>query len=135
MNNKIDLSLIGRKFGQLTILEFDCRKNKQTMFLCLCECGNKKSFNISNVKRGLTQSCGCTRYKKTSEKQKKYNHFYEKENYIVGITSNTQKEFLIDKEDFDKIKRICWGENKHRVHLGIFKKWKKHSFTSFFIKS
>ena len=120
MNNKIDLSLIGKKFNQLTVIGFDCRKNNQTMFFCLCDCGNEKSLNISNVKRGLTQSCGCTRYQKVSEKQKRQNIFYPKEDYIIGITTNTQKEFLIDKEDLEKIKGICWGENKHRIYLGVF---------------
>lgn len=119
MTSRVNLDVIGQKYGQLTVIKFDFIRKKETFFICQCDCGKQKSLNISNVKRGLTQSCGCTRYKKISQKLKKRNFFYEKNDYIIGIANNTQREFIIDKEDLDKIKDICWGENNHRIYLGL----------------
>ncbi|MBP3595898.1 MAG: hypothetical protein J6J60_00640 [Clostridia bacterium] len=53
---------IGKKYGKLTILEvyrygkYNFRKCK-----CLCECGNVKEVDLTNLKQGFTKSCGCIR--------------------------------------------------------------------------
>lgn len=46
---------IGQRFGRLVIVGFD-RKNA----ICNCDCGRKgHPARFSNVKRGLSSSCGC----------------------------------------------------------------------------
>jgi hypothetical protein len=44
----------GRRFNRLVAIERIGKK-----WLCICDCGNEKLFNPSNLKRGLTKSCGC----------------------------------------------------------------------------
>ena len=57
--------LTGQKIGRLTFLYPD--KNNPGKWFVQCECGNIKSVHSSNIKRGLTSSCGCYHSEKTSE--------------------------------------------------------------------
>ncbi len=57
----IEESVIGQKFGKVTIIKEVPRrgKNKSRAVLGECECGNKKEFILRNLKKGYTTSCGC----------------------------------------------------------------------------
>jgi hypothetical protein len=49
----------GHKFGRWTVeIEADRRKGHR-QWLCRCECGSKKVIFGTNLKRGLSRSCGC----------------------------------------------------------------------------
>lgn len=48
--------MIGTRFGRLVAME---RPGKDRKLLCRCDCGTEKTFYYQNVRRGLTQSCGC----------------------------------------------------------------------------
>lgn len=51
--------LQGRKFGKLTVLEFDhSNEHNISMWLCQCECGKTKIVSSSNLKTGNTTTCG-----------------------------------------------------------------------------
>ena len=39
---------------------------------------------------------------------KKRNKYIIKDDYVIGFTNNTNKEFYFDLEDYDKIKDYCW---------------------------
>jgi hypothetical protein len=62
-NNFIDLS--GQKYGLLTVIKLSEHKQKssgrgsETIWECLCDCGNITKVYSQNIKRGLTKSCGC----------------------------------------------------------------------------
>lgn len=52
--------MIGEQYGRLTVIEIvEKYKKNQTYCRCICDCGNEKVILASNVKRGLTRSCGC----------------------------------------------------------------------------
>lgn len=56
--------LTNQKFGLLTVLERDYndprnKTQKTSFWKCQCECGNIKTVSYSNLKQGLTKSCGC----------------------------------------------------------------------------
>ena len=57
-NRKLN-SLVGQRFGKLTVVEMlpdeKCR--------CICDCGNEKITGTANLRKGGTSSCGCLRYK------------------------------------------------------------------------
>lgn len=92
---------------------------------CICSCKNKTEIDVNggSLRRGLTQSCGCLQKeiasnigKKTIRinglKTKKYNTYdLNSFDYGVGYTSNTNKLFMFDKDDYDLIKDFCWREN------------------------
>lgn len=54
----------GAKFNKLTTIEIVKRNNSGSIvWLCECECGNKKEVTTKNLKSGYTKHCGCAKYK------------------------------------------------------------------------
>lgn len=49
---------VGQKFGKLTVLEIIHQKGKW-MWLCECECGNRKLMRSDYVSSGHSTTCGC----------------------------------------------------------------------------
>jgi hypothetical protein len=62
------LSLIGEKFGRLSVIEFVGIKNKSTLWKCLCDCGKTTIVQGNILKYGATISCGCYRSEKLHQK-------------------------------------------------------------------
>ena len=59
------------KYGRLTILGFHHKdKHYHKYYECICDCGNKTIVNESNLKRGLTKSCGCLQSETTAKRNK-----------------------------------------------------------------
>ena len=53
----------GQKFGRLTATKVIDKNSKgESVWECICDCGNVTKATITNLKRGHTKSCGC--YKK-----------------------------------------------------------------------
>ncbi len=52
-------NLVGQTFNELTVISFLPYHKNFGMWLCECECGNRKAVNGSNLKSGATKSCGC----------------------------------------------------------------------------
>ena len=87
-------------------------------WLCECTCGQHNQLIVTGscARNGKVKSCGCLNRENSIQKCKKckkYNTYditsYE---YGVGWTTNTNKEFYFDLEDYDKIKNYCWYEAK-----------------------
>lgn len=56
----ISISLIGKTFGRLTVLDrAGSSKNGHSIWLCLCECGVTANVLGTNLRTGHTTSCGC----------------------------------------------------------------------------
>lgn len=122
MGNFIDLT--GRKFGRLTVVKRAPNKGKRTAWYCNCDCRKQNVVVVGeDLKYGRTKSCGCLKSEtakanglkqkgKANLKNRRYNQYnlsdYE---YGIGYIRNTNKIFLFDKEDFNKIKHYCWWIN------------------------
>ncbi len=52
----------GMRYGKLTVLEKGERINRNLVWICQCDCGNKKEVYQSNLQNGKTRSCGCSQY-------------------------------------------------------------------------
>ena len=59
MSKFIDLS--GKKFNKLEVLKFSHIEGKNSVWDCICDCGNKTSVKGYNLKSNHTKSCGCER--------------------------------------------------------------------------
>ena len=59
--------LTGQVFGRLTVVKRVENAGKNLRYLCKCDCGNETICYASNLKRGLTESCGCLRKEKLSQ--------------------------------------------------------------------
>jgi hypothetical protein len=56
--------LTGLKFGKLTVIEQAPQlnpKNRNTRWVCVCECGNETTTTSQKLRTGYTKSCGCLR--------------------------------------------------------------------------
>lgn len=54
------IDLTGQKFGRLTAIKrVENTKNKDTLWLCKCDCGGETITRITNLRNGNTKSCGC----------------------------------------------------------------------------
>lgn len=110
--------LTGRIFGKLRVLEqaedyVFSNGRRRVRWLCECSCEEKNQVVVcaAHLKSGLTQSCGCIVKEKLIQMCKKYNKYDLTGEYGIGWTSNTNREFYFDLEDYDKIKDFCWCEN------------------------
>lgn len=113
------LDLTGKRFGKLLVIERvenHIKPNGQqvAMWLCLCNCGEKTIVSTYNLTHDKTKSCGCLR---EESHNKKYNKYDLSGEYGIGWTSNTNKEFYFDLEDYDKIKDYCWFESNNNYIL------------------
>lgn len=60
-----ELDLVGRKISSYRVLKhvgFNRSRNK--VYLCLCDCGKKKSVNGAKLLNKTTKSCGCLKKKR-----------------------------------------------------------------------
>ena len=129
---KVIESLIGKEFGKLTVVEqaddyISPKGRHKDRWKCICSCENKIVFvSGDNLRRKITQSCGCLRKdttSKLSEKNKKTNKYDISGDYGIGWTSNTNKEFYFDLEDYNLIQNYCWCEHVHRDGYSSLEAW------------
>lgn len=115
---KVKQDLTGLVFGKLMVLHQvedyiePCGVHRDR-WLCECSCESHTRIEIlgNNLrKKNGTRSCGCIR----GDSIKKYNTYTECEDYIVGITSNTNEEFYFDKSNYELIKQYYW-------HVHVYK--------------
>lgn len=111
---KVKEDLTGRIFGLWKVLEqtddyIDASGNHYSRWLCECSCDKHTLRKIrgSELKSKKTQSCGCM-----FEKKNKYSDLMVDEygKYYIGYTTNTNKEFYIDAENYEVIKDCVWYE-------------------------
>lgn len=75
-------SLVGMKFGRLTVVGIDRTLNGKLRYECLCDCGNKTIVFPANLKRGNTTSCGCAKTEHIVKLNKKHG---EKHTKLYGV--------------------------------------------------
>ena len=103
---------IGDKFGRLTVIGTTKDKRNVTKMVCRCECGKEKVCEPSNLVLGKTKSCGCLQKEIVRKYLSKRNEYAFAESYVIGKTSDGT-EFLIDKEDYEKVSPYCWCRQKN----------------------
>ena len=59
---KYSKELTGLQFGKLAVIEKVGYKNKNSQWLCRCECGNTTVVGKGNLVGGRTKSCGCLKH-------------------------------------------------------------------------
>ena len=98
-------------------------------YLCKCSCENKTEFIArgSSLRDGNTKSCGCLARELTSVRNKKSNIYDLSGEFGIGWTTNTNREFYFDLEDYDKIKDYCWYEAKNGNKTGAYKMLASHT--------
>lgn len=62
-------TIVGERYGRLTVLELDHVEKSRRYWKCSCSCGGTTVVREGNLKNGITKSCGCLR-KEHVERQK-----------------------------------------------------------------
>lgn len=100
----------GFRYGRLTVLYRTYSNDKNSNWVCICDCGNYCRIGSTSLNKG-TQSCGCYQKEQTSKAHKKFNKYDLSQEYGIGYTLNTNNPFYFDLEDYELIKDYCWLEN------------------------
>ena len=66
--------LTGQRFGRLLALSPIRQPGKRTKFLCQCDCGEQSIVMSTNLKRGVTKSCGCLQKERAAAAKTKHGH-------------------------------------------------------------
>lgn len=118
---KVKNDLTGKIFGRLKVLyqiddHVQPNGTRIPMWMCECSCEKHTIKAISGYsltkKSAPTRSCGCLIKESVYNALHKTNEYDLSGKYGIGWTSNTNKEFYFDLEDYDKIKDYCWSETK-----------------------
>lgn len=75
------VELTGQRFGRLTVLERCGSKNGGSVWLCVCDCGNKIVATGGNLRR-RTKSCGCFQKDRAKETQTSHGMAHSKISYV-----------------------------------------------------
>jgi len=125
-------TLIGQTFGKLLVISLNCRKSRQAIYNCICNCGKESTVYHSNLFSGDTQSCGnCKNYKngvRFSIPQQKICESvvgelnYKVNNIFIDIA-------LIEDKVAIEYDEWYWHKNKHdkdcaRVNRLLNQEWK-----------
>lgn len=102
---KLRYDLTGQTYGRWTVLErAESLNNKDTCWLCRCQCGNEKIVFGKNLKNGRSKSCGC--YKKEVNIQQQIEKNQSRSLDITG--ERYGKLTAIEPTDQRKGKSIIW---------------------------
>ena len=112
--------LTGQKFGRLTVVKrvedaITEKGNRFTQWLCSCDCGSNNIVVFGSAltrSKRPTLSCGCLQRDKVSGITKN-DYEFSNDGYVIGYTSNTNRQFIFDKEDFEKVQKYHWYEESN----------------------
>lgn len=103
------IDLTGKRFGKLTVVSFHgLNKHMKRTWNCKCDCGGTSVVTGSDLKNGHIKTCGCS--------WRKENPSVFHESHVEMFTTKGEP-FLIDAEDYERVKNVCWYI-KHGYVLG-----------------
>lgn len=121
---KIRKDLTGKTFGRLKVIEraddyISPSGHRHSMWRCKCSCpeGNVVIVDTHALNNGSTKSCGCLRNELSANRCKKTNDYEIQEDYVIMYTLKGEP-FLVDLEDFWRVKDICWHKNDNGYLIG-----------------
>lgn len=99
---------IGNRYGRLIVISLIGRigKERQSWWLCKCDCGNTKIVRGNSLRRGHTTSCGCFAKEVVSTSRRlpsgdaAFNSYYRK---AQRTAYHRQLEWKLDKNAVRKI--------------------------------
>lgn len=133
--NKIDeKSLIGQKYGRLTITDTSHRDKNGNLYVKVkCDCGNERTVLYLNLRDGKSKSCGCLSAELSSERAKNYDltKFHEgRDKGIVDGVGLSQLKVKSWAHNTSGYKGVTWSKQKRkwRAYINIAGKQKHLGF-------
>jgi len=122
------LKLVGKRFGRLLVISdagnrVDSRGEKESMWECLCDCGNTKTIMGANLRSGDAISCGCYNKERTAEMNRISPSEFRVNRVFSSYRQAARKkdmEFKLTKEDVEKLINLdCYycGDSPSNTHI------------------
>lgn len=69
------IDITGQRFGRLTVIERAPKEGKtRTRWKCICDCGNITFSDSYQLRKGITQSCGCYHRELCGDQHRKHGY-------------------------------------------------------------
>lgn len=111
--------LVGKQFGDLTIVSYAGKKNGSHFWHCRCRCGNELDVQQTNLQSGHTASCGCR------------NNIKNKIHFVHGTSVELIQSQTLSKANTSGIKGVHWSKNQQRWIAQITFQGKKQHIGSY----
>jgi hypothetical protein len=114
------INLTGRTFGRWTVLGYAGRDGDSHSWQCRCACGTQRNVRGSNLRKGISRSCGCLLGDVLQKRNLKHGH-------------RTNKAFSPEWLSWSNMIRRCKpGGHKHYAGRGVkvCQRW-RNSFSAF----
>lgn len=122
--------IIGDKYNDWIVIgeakdRIDSSGKHHKRLLCQCKCGKIQTKDVYKLKNGAKMCRDC--YLKMVPNngvpfERKYNKYEFQGDIVIGYINNSDKTFIIDVDDYGKIKEYCWHETQDRIFTTINKK-------------
>jgi hypothetical protein len=121
--------LTGKRFGRLLVIELlPDRKNNQALWRCKCGCGGIAEVVGGNLRRGITNSCGCLRTENITKHGQRHTIVYRKWLAMMDRCRNPNADkymyyggrgIEVCQEWHQPINFLRWAKGKWRKGLEI----------------
>ena len=121
MSDSINDSMVGARFGRLTVVKQAPSKNKRSYWECKCDCGKIVVKMGKYLRNGDTRSCGCIASERAAEMGKrniKRNSYTISEGVATVYLNNSGNSFLCDEDNLYLLDDITWFESENGYARG-----------------
>ncbi len=94
------IALEGKVIGRLTVIEPVRIRGRPIKYRCRCKCGSDVVVGGQNLRRGLTQSCGCLQRERAYEANLQHGQWHVFENFWHDM-GDPPKGMTLDRKDND----------------------------------
>lgn len=109
---KVSLSLVGKRIGRWTVLEFIQGKNRDIKFRVLCDCGTEVIRTFSTIAYGKSLSCGCLHKEQLIKRITKQIGHSAKNKVLTSYKQSCKQrnlDFILEEElFFSLISKNCY---------------------------
>ena len=109
-------NLMGKKYGDLTVIKKAESKNRRTRWTCKCSCGNEKIVYTSDLQNDKVKDCGC----KTILTDKKDNTPIIIQNFLDYLKANqskSEKTIMNYKIDLQQVLKFVIKRKKMNMSI------------------
>ena len=106
----VNISLVGNKYGRLSVVEQGKHIGGKIAWVCKCECGNITEVSGDHLKSGRVRSCGCIRKEMVGTKHPNYNPNKTDEERL-------NKRYILGKHTIDGFRNKVYQRDEYTCRV------------------